>query len=67
MGVKYVLSDPAPPTWWAKNKVFVCSVVSLLAGFYLANGCDESATPAPVPTRTHTTSPAPTATEPHRR
>ncbi|MEV5440805.1 hypothetical protein AB0K80_33100 [Streptomyces sp. NPDC052682] len=56
MGVKYVLSEPTPPGWWAKNKVIVCSVASLLAGLYLAGGCDHQATPSPAP------APSPTAT-----
>ncbi|MFD5428510.1 hypothetical protein [Streptomyces sp. NPDC127084] len=52
MGVKYVLSEPTPPGWWARNKVLVCSVASLFAGLYLAGGCDNQASPAPHPTPT---------------
>ncbi|TJZ41199.1 hypothetical protein FCH28_37570 [Streptomyces piniterrae] len=52
MGVKYVLSEPTPPGWWAKNKALVCSVASLLAGLYLGGGCDQKASPAPSQTPT---------------
>ena len=50
MGVKYVLSEPTPPTWWAKNKVIVCSVACLLVGLYIGNGNDGQAAPATTPT-----------------
>nr|WP_011265218.1 hypothetical protein [Streptomyces sp. F11]AAX51323.1 unknown [Streptomyces sp. F11] len=50
MGVKYVLTEPAPPGWWAKNKVIVCSVACLLIGFYIGGGNDGQAEPANTPT-----------------
>ena len=50
MGVKYVLSEPTPPTWWAKNKVIVCSVACLLVGIYIGTGNDGQAGPATTPT-----------------
>lgn len=56
MGVKYVLSEPTPPGWWAKNKAIVCAVAGLAAGLYLAGGCDQEAAPAPSQTPITTTS-----------
>jgi hypothetical protein len=49
MGVKYVLSEPTPPGWWAKNKPVVYAIAGLAAGIYLAGGCDTDAAPAPSP------------------
>lgn len=45
MGVKYVLSEPSPPGWWARNKAVLYAVVGLVAGFWIAGGCDQDASP----------------------
>lgn len=60
MGVKYVLSEPEPPTWWARNKAAVYAVVGLAVGFYLAGGGGQDAGPAPQPGPTPSASATPT-------
>ncbi|MFD7262981.1 hypothetical protein [Streptomyces sp. NPDC059874] len=62
MGVRYVVSEPDPPTWWAKNKAAVYAVLGLAAGFYLAGGGGGDAQPAPGPAPGPTVSTTPTAT-----
>ena len=57
MGVKYVLTEPAPPGWWAKNKVIVCSVACLLIGLYIGGGNDGQEQPANTPTPTPSITP----------
>ncbi|MYW68545.1 hypothetical protein GTY65_31370 [Streptomyces sp. SID8379] len=59
MGVKYVLSEPLPPSWWAKNKAAVAAVAGLAIGFYLAGGCDAGSGSTP-----HHPSPSPSITQP---
>lgn len=63
MGVKYVLSEPTPPGWWAKHKAMVAAGAGLALGLYLAGGCDQKATPnpqpSPTPTVTSTRTPKP--------
>lgn len=52
MGVKYVLSEPAKPGWWVRNKAFACLAIGLTGGFWLAGGCDDASphgTPTPSP------------------
>ncbi|WP_331717681.1 hypothetical protein OG264_39640 (plasmid) [Streptomyces xanthophaeus] len=62
MGVRYVVSEPDPPTWWAKNKAAVYAVLGLAVGFYLAGGGGGDAQPAPGPVTGPTASTTPTAT-----
>jgi hypothetical protein len=38
LSVRYVISEPTPPTWWAKNKATVCCIAGLLAGLWLGGG-----------------------------
>lgn len=65
MGVKYVISDPPGPTWWARHKGAICVLVGLVGGFYLAGGCGTDASPAgPHPTPSHTPSVTATNTAP---
>jgi hypothetical protein len=47
MGVKYVLSEPEPPTWWTRNKMLAASVAFLVIGYWLAGGCEGDASPHP--------------------
>lgn len=68
MPVRYVIADPEPPTWWARNKAWFCTVVGLLIGLYIgAGGTLTITTPAPDrSTSTRATSrptPGPTASE----
>ncbi|MCM2424274.1 hypothetical protein [Streptomyces sp. RKAG293] len=58
MGVKYLLTTPEPPTWWARYKTVVWGVVGLLIGLQLSG--THGSTPAPSPTPGATTrSPSP--------
>ncbi|MET9366082.1 hypothetical protein ABZX93_35000 [Streptomyces sp. NPDC006632] len=64
MGVKYVLSEPLPPSWWAKNKAVVAAVAGVALGLYFAGGCDDTATscpnhPSPSPSVTQSRTPTP--------
>jgi hypothetical protein len=62
VGVKYVLSEPTPPGWWAKNKALVYAVAGLVAGFWIAGGCDRDASPHERPGP----SPSPSVSRPAR-
>lgn len=54
MGVKYVIVEPDPPGWWARNKVKAVVVLAVVAVAYLngrengsANGPQPRPTPSP--------------------
>lgn len=50
MGVKYVIVEPDPPGWWARNRFKAVVVLAVVAVAYL-NGRDGSASgPQPGPT-----------------
>ncbi|MEV7602915.1 hypothetical protein AB0O91_36675 [Kitasatospora sp. NPDC089797] len=35
--MRYLISEPDPPTWWQKHRPTVCAVVGLAAGAWLAS------------------------------
>lgn len=47
MGVKYVLSEPQKPGWWARNKAIVYLSVGLATGVWIAGGCDNASPHGP--------------------
>ncbi|THA28251.1 hypothetical protein E4198_00100 [Streptomyces sp. RKND-216] len=56
MGVKYVISEPPGPTWWARNKVVITAVAALAAGIWIGGQGDAATSDGPRP------QPSPTAT-----
>lgn len=44
--VRYVLTDPAPPTWWKNNRHVVLLVVGLFVGGWLVDGHGDTSEPA---------------------
>lgn len=52
MGVKYVLVEPDPPSWWVRNKTKVVIACAVVAVLYLrdGNGAADDGPPRPTPT-----------------
>ncbi|GGT78839.1 hypothetical protein ABT368_31840 [Streptomyces althioticus] len=51
MGVKYVIVEPDPPGWWARNKFKTVVVLAVAAVFYLHGRDGQPAdNPQPRPT-----------------
>ncbi|WP_374778665.1 hypothetical protein OG756_42190 (plasmid) [Streptomyces sp. NBC_01310] len=53
MGVKYVIVEPDPPGWWARNKATAIVVLAVAAVLYLhgrENGPAADPQPRPTPT-----------------
>ncbi|NEE36976.1 hypothetical protein G3M53_67710 [Streptomyces sp. SID7982] len=52
MGVKYVIVEPDPPGWWARNKFKTVVVLAVAAVVYLQgrdNGSADGPQPRPTP------------------
>jgi hypothetical protein len=43
--VRYVLTEPAAPTWWKKNRHLVMLVVGLVVGAWLVGGHHDTTEP----------------------
>lgn len=53
MGVRYVIVEPDPPGWWARNKFKAVVVLAVAAVLYLhgrENGPADGPQPGPAPT-----------------
>jgi hypothetical protein len=53
VGVKYVIVEPDPPGWWARNKFKTVVVLAVVAVVYLQgrdHGTADGPQPRPAPT-----------------
>lgn len=55
MGVKYVIAEPEPPTWWQQHRTKVIATTALLAGYWLGSTIAPPADARPEPNPTPTT------------
>ncbi|MCZ7430112.1 hypothetical protein [Streptomyces sp. WMMC1477] len=59
MGVKYVIAEPEPPTWWQQHRTKFIATATLLLGYWLGSTVAppaDGAVPEPTPTPSASTS-----------
>ncbi|GAA1376699.1 hypothetical protein ACFPK5_00900 [Streptomyces beijiangensis] len=47
MGVKYVIVEPDPPSWWTRNQLKVVIVTAVVAVLYLRGAADQGTADGP--------------------
>jgi len=59
---RLIITDPEPPTWWGQHKAVFCTVVGLVIGLWLGNGCSSVLATHPAPGLSPGISPSPALT-----